>query len=130
MALYDVSPVGVQFPDSEVTYKLAAGTVLTDVGKPVTLTATYTVGVAGAAAPIFGRLMSFEDRSDQGLGLIGTVSQRFITDFPAAGGHGLAVNDMVCGSAVSGNVQKVAAGVYNNCIVVGVVGNVISVSKV
>jgi hypothetical protein len=130
MALYDVSPVGIQFPDAEITYKLAAGTVAADVGKPMTLTGTYTMGVAAAGNPIQGRLMSFEDRADQSLGLVGTISQRFITDFPAAPGHGLVVNDMVCGGATSGQVQKVAAGVYSNCIVVGVTGNTISVSKV
>lgn len=130
MAYTDVNIAGYVFPHTEITWKLAAGMTAADVGKPVTITAANTVSVAGAAAIIHGRLMSFEDRSDQGMGLIGTVSHQYTAKWVAPAAHGLVAGDQVVGAASPNNVQKAAAGVIGGSVVAEVVGNNITVIKV
>ncbi len=129
MAYTDVKLHGYVFPATEITWKLAAGTVAADVGKPMTISANNTMKVAGADEMIHGRLMSFEDRSDQGLGLMGTISHQYTAVWAAAASHGLVAGDQVIGAA-AGTVKKAAADIYTGSVVAEVIGNNITVIKI
>lgn len=130
MAYTDVNLAGYVFPDSEITWKLAAGIVAADVGKPVTISASNTMRLSGDGDLIHGRLMSCEDRTDQGMGLVGTVSHRYTAKWNALAGHGIVAGDQLAGGAAPNNVKKAAAGVYGGSFAAEVVGNVITVIKI
>ena len=130
MAYTDVAHDGYVFPDTEITWKLAVGTVIADVGKPVTIFGNNTVRVSLDNDIIHGRLMLFEYRTGQGLGLVGTISHQYTANLPALAGHGLVAGDQVVGAAAPNSVKKAGVGVYGGSLVAAVVGNIITVIKI
>lgn len=111
MAYNPLSVIAQYFPfdDFMFTYNVAAGVVVGDEGKAVTLdtSASNQVKLTGVGDPIFGRLFRLEDRSQQGGGLVGTVERKFRAKLTYTG-TAPAIGDQVEGSATPGVVQKTA----------------------
>jgi len=109
------------FEDFTFTYNLAATMTAADVGKAVTqdTTKTNAVRLAVAGEAIFGRLETFEQRTQQGGMLTGAVSRKFRSKLPTTGT--VAVGDALVGSATPGVAQTGAAptGAHNNVVEVG-----------
>ncbi|MGN6820260.1 MAG: hypothetical protein ACTHJR_16475 [Sphingomonas sp.] len=109
MAYNPASVVSFGFPIDAFTFTyLISGTVdaSADVGKAVALdtTAANTVKLTGDNDVIFGRLVSIENRDSLGF-KTGAVQRRFKEKLPAAVGHGIAVGNVVSGSATAGVVK-------------------------
>jgi hypothetical protein len=107
-----VVSAGFPLDDFTFTYNISGAVDQTKLGNAVTLdsTAASTMKLAGDGAAVHGRLVSFEDRSQQGAGKTGAVQRKFKEKLPAAVGHGIAVGNSVCGSATAGLVRKAVAG--------------------
>lgn len=109
MAYNPLSVIAQYFPfdDFMFTYNLAAGITVADEGKAVALdpTGSNQVKLTGAGDAIHGRLFRFEDRSQQGGGLVGTVERKFRAKLTYTG-TAPAIGDQVEGSATAGVVQK------------------------
>ena len=101
------------------TYKLPITITQLDLGKAVTLdvTAACAMKLSVDGSPINGRLFSIENRTNQGAGYTGAVQRRFKEKLPAAIGHPIVVGDSVCGSAVPGEVRKIATEPKTNLVV-------------
>lgn len=104
---------GFPFDDFIFTYNLAAGIGQDQLGQALTLdtTAASTMKLAGDGAPIHGRLMQAEDRTQQGAGLTGSVQRKFKEKLKAIPAAGIAVGESVCGSATPGLVRQAVVGV-------------------
>ncbi|WP_037500722.1 hypothetical protein [Sphingomonas jaspsi] len=118
--MYDprnVVSFGFPLDDFTFTYNLAAGTVLADVGKALSIdpTGASKMKLAGDGDTIRGRLTTFEDRTQQGAGLKGAVQRRFKEKLPAAAAHGIVPGDSVVGAG--GGLVKKAAGANNTLVV-------------
>lgn len=96
------------FEDSMFTFNLAAGIVIGDVGKAVSIDtgADMTVKLCGDGDKVIGRLEQVEDRGGEGL-LVGTVAMRFVGKLPSSGA--IARGIAVVGSATPGSVKAAAA---------------------
>lgn len=106
------------FEDFTFTYYLDAAIVAADVGKAVMLdtTGTNKVKLATDNAVVFGRLETFEDRTQEGV-KVGAVSRKFRSKLPKTGT--VAVGDTVTGSATAG-VVKASTGTdstYENTVI-------------
>lgn len=88
---YNINAVVSQyFPldDFIFTYNLAAGSTVDLVGRALTLDASApsTFKAAGDGDAIHGRLFQFEDRRQQGAGLVGSVERKFKAKLPVKTG--------------------------------------------
>lgn len=106
------------FEDFTFTYYLAAGITAANVGNAVALDATAPnkVKLAGDNDVVFGRLETFEDRTQEGV-VVGAVSRKFRSKLPTTGV--VAIGDTVTGSATAGKV-KASTGtdsVYENTVI-------------
>lgn len=114
--------VGHGFPldDDMFTYNISGVVTQDDIGKAVTLdtTAAKTFKLAGDNDPVHGRLFSYEDRTQQGAGKVGTVMRRFKEKLPAAVGHGIDLGDSVVGAG-AGLVKEALAADRTLVIEVG-----------
>lgn len=92
------------FEDFIFTMLVSGAVTVNDVGKAVALdlTAPNTVKLAGDGDAVFGRLETFEDRTQEGI-KVGAVSRKFRTILPTSAQ--LAVGDEVVGSATAGAVK-------------------------
>lgn len=117
MSDYTINAVVSQyFPldDFTFTYNLAAGTTADHVGAALTLdpTAPNQFKVAGDGDAIHGRLFQFEDRRQQGAGLVGSVERKFKARLPIKAGLGGAdtvrLGDTVRGAG-NGEIKRAAA---------------------
>jgi hypothetical protein len=109
---YNINRVVSQyFPldDFTFTYNLAAGTTIEHVGHALTLdpSANSQFKLAGDGDRIDGRLFQFEDRRQQGGGLVGSVERKFKAKLPVADGQAVALGDTVVGAG--GGKVKAAA---------------------
>jgi hypothetical protein len=114
---------GFPIDDVRFTYAISGVVTQADLGKAVTQdkTAPNTMKLAGDGDPIHGRLETYEDRSQQGAGKVGTVARQFKEKLPANAGHTIAVGDSVVGAG-AGLVKDAGAGVSNRtlCVEAGV----------
>lgn len=106
---------GTYFEDSMFTFNLDSGIVVADIGKPVTIDTAgqNKVKIAGSGNPIFGVLATVEDRTVEGI-KVGTVSRRFIQEFPVLSADSLAVGGSAVGSTISGEIK---AGSGDNVVI-------------
>lgn len=104
---------GFPFDDFMFTYNISGAATQDNLGNALTLdtAAAATMTLAGDGKAIHGRLFSYEDRTQQGAGKVGTVQRKFKEKLPAAVGHGIVIGDSVCGSVTPGIVRKAVAGV-------------------
>jgi hypothetical protein len=79
---------GFPLDDFIFTYNISGAVAQTDLGKAVTLDATAdsSMKLAGDGDPIDGRLLTYEDRSQQGAGKTGAVARRFKELLPIKAG--------------------------------------------
>ena len=110
---YSINAVVSQyFPldDFTFTYNLAAGSTIDHVGRAMTLdpSAANQFKPSGDGDAIHGRLFSFEDRRQQGAGLVGAVERKFKAKLPVADGQVVALGDSVVGAG-EGFVKAAAA---------------------
>lgn len=98
------------FDDFIFTYNLNAAIVAADVGKALTLdtAAANTMKLLPTAGVLQGRLLTFEDRTQQGGGKVGAVERKLRCKF-TYNGTAPAIGDMVEGGAVAGTVAKIAS---------------------
>lgn len=106
------------FEDFTFTYNLDAAITAADVGKAVMLDTSgpNKVKLATDNAVVFGRLETFENRTQEGM-KVGAVSRKFRSKLPTTGV--VAVGDTVTGSATAG-VVKASTGTdstYENTVV-------------
>lgn len=108
------------FEDFTFTYLLDTAITAADVGKAVMIDPTGTsqikVKLATAGADVFGRLETFEDRTQIGI-KVGSVARKFRSKLPSTGS--VAVGDNVIGSATAGVVTTgaVPASGHRNLVV-------------
>lgn len=78
---------GFQFEDAQFTCLISGSVSASDVGKAVAqdTTAANTVKLAGDGDVIVGRLMSYENRVQEGL-VVGTVAFQFLDTLPIKSG--------------------------------------------
>lgn len=100
---YNINAVVSQyFPldDFTFTYNLAAGSTIDLVGRAMTLdpSAPNQFKPSADGEAIHGRLFSFEDRRQQGAGLVGAVERKFKAKLPVADGEVVALGDAVVGA--------------------------------
>jgi hypothetical protein len=113
------------FDDFMFTYNLAAGIAVTDEGKAVQLdtAASNQMKLVTNGSTVDGRLFKFEDRTQQGGGLVGTVERKLRAKLTYTGTAPV-VGDFVCGSATPGIVRKLVigtdTGALQNCRVIDV----------
>lgn len=119
-----ISHRGLVHEDFNIPFNVAATMTQADVGKPVTLddSADRAVKLAGDGDPIIGILMSFEDRSVEGV-KVGTVAMK--GGFRVTGTA--AVGDTVVGAATAGEVKAAVAADYSANIVTFVDGDAIEI---
>ena len=113
-----VTLVGIPQKDFRFTFRLTAGMVAADIGKPVALStaANNTVKLAGDDDVVIGRLLTYRNLTTEGI-IVGTVELKGGFRFNTAGA--VAVGNQVVGSATAGAVK---AGVNQRSLVVGVTG--------
>lgn len=113
-----VTLVGIPQQDFRFTFRLTAGMVAADIGKPVALStaANNTVKLAGDGEVVIGRLLTYRNLTTEGI-IIGTVELKggFTWNFIDS----VVVGDQVVGSATAGAVK---AGVNPRSLVVAVNG--------
>ena len=106
------------FEDFTFTYYLATGITAADVGKAMTLdtSGTNKMKLALAGDPIFGRLETYENRTQEGV-VVGAVSRKFRSKLPTTGT--VAIGDNLVGSATAGlsATGAVPAGHPRNTVV-------------
>lgn len=97
--MFGVSLKGFKFEDDNLTFTLAAGITIADVGKAVEIDTTTpnTVKLATDDGVIFGRLEVVEDRANESQ-LVGTIARKFSDTLPVASGENIAIGDMVIGA--------------------------------
>ena len=113
-----VTLVGIPQQDFRFTFRLTAGMVAADIGKPVALStaANNTVKLAGDGDVVIGRLLTYRNLTTEGI-IVGTVELKGGFRFNTAGA--VAVGNQVVGSATAGAVK---AGVNPRSLVVAVNG--------
>ena len=113
-----VTLVGIPQQDFRFTFRLTAGMVAADIGKPVALSiaANNTVKLAGDDDVVIGRLLTYRNLTTEGI-IVGTVELKGGFRFNTAGA--VAVGNQVVGSATAGAVK---AGVNPRSLVVAVNG--------
>lgn len=113
-----VTLVGIPQQDFRFTFRLTAGMVAADIGKPVALStaANNTVKLAGDGDVVIGRLLTYRNLTTEGI-IVGTVELKGGFRFDTTGA--VAVGNQVVGSATAGAVK---AGVNPRSLVVGVTG--------
>lgn len=123
-----ISLRGITHEDFHYPFNLASGMTIADVGKAVALdtTAARTVKIAAATEELLGVLVSFEDRTVEGV-KVGTVALKGGFQLTAVTGHAIVVGDYVEGSATAGQVQEVTTSGHKNCQVVAVSGDTLEV---
>ena len=113
-----VTLVGIPQQDFRFTFRLTAGMVAADIGKPVALStaANNTVKLAGDGEVVIGRLLTYRNLTTEGI-IVGTVELKggFRCDTTGV----VAIGDSVVGSATAGAVK---AGTNPRSLVVGVTG--------
>lgn len=123
MADYTINRVVSQyFPldDFTFTYNLAAGTTIDHVGRAMTLdtSAPSQFKPSGDGDRIDGRLFSFEDRRQQGGGLVGAVERKFKAKLPVkaglAGNEIVTLGDTVVGAGAGEVKARTNAGAKSN----------------
>lgn len=106
------------FEDFTFTYYLDSAVTAADVGKAMTLdtTATNKMKLAGAGDTIFGRLETFENRTQEGI-KVGAVSRKFRSKLPTTGA--VALGDNLIGSATPGVAASgaVPTGQFRNVVI-------------
>ena len=114
-----VTLVGIPQQDFRFTFRLTAGMVAADIGKPVALStaANNTVKLAGDGDVVIGRLLTYRNLTTEGI-IVGTVELKGGFRFDTTGAT-VAVGDQVVGSATAGAVK---AGVNPRSLVVAVNG--------
>jgi hypothetical protein len=87
------------FPEFQLTFKLATAVVAADTGKAVSLDATApnTVKLVADNEPIFGRLYTYEDRTIEGQ-KVGTVELKFARKLAILSGQTVVVGDRLIGA--------------------------------
>lgn len=112
---------GFPLDDFMYTYNISGVVTQDNIGAALTLdtTAANTMKLAGDGDTVHGRLFSYEDRSQQGGGKVGTVMRRFKEKLPVAAGHLIDVGESVVGAAIAGNVKAAAAANNTICVEVG-----------
>lgn len=116
-----VTLVGIPQQDFRFTFRLTAGMVAADIGKPVALStaANNTVKLAGDGDVVIGRLLTYRNLTTEGI-IVGTVELKGGFRFDTTGAPvAVAVGDQVVGSATAGAVK---AGVNPRSLVVAVNG--------
>ena len=118
--IHNVVSYGFPIDDSVFTYNAATGTSADHVGRAVALdtSATNQVKPAGDGDEIFGRVFQFEDRTQQGIGLVASVQRKFKELLPIADAAVVNVGDSVVGAG-DGFIKAAAAP--NNTVVVELV---------
>ena len=111
--LYQVGFEGFNYPDTQITVTLKAGITAADIGAPMAVdtSAANTFKIAGDGDTIVGRLLTVEDRVNEGT-LIGTVAFRFTARMKVASTATVAVGTTVVGAG-SGEVKEAAANDHN-----------------
>lgn len=106
---------GFPLDDVTFTYNISGTVAQTDLGKALSqdTAAASTMKLAADGDSIIGRLVSYEDRSQQGAGKTGAVQRRFKELLPIKSGltgiNAVAVGDTVCGAG-SGEVRALNNG--------------------
>lgn len=96
-----VSLRGIPQEDFMFTFLLDAAITVADIGKPVAMgTVANTVILATTGSLILGKLVSFEDRTIEGL-KVGTVETKGGFDFPVLAADTVAIGDSVVGGAAA-----------------------------
>ena len=113
-----VTLVGIPQQNFRFTFRLTAGMVAADIGKPVALStaANNTVKLAGDDDVVIGRLLTYRNLTTEGI-IVGTVELKGGFRFNTTGA--VAVGDQVVGSATAGAVKQ---GTNPRSLVVGVTG--------
>lgn len=120
------------FPDFVFTMVVSGDVTAADVGKAVALdtASANTVKLAGPGEHIYGRLETFEDRSQEGI-KVGAVSRKFRTGLPTTGL--VAVGDELVGGATAGvaasNPTQPEVGARTNRVIEVLSGNRAIVEK-
>lgn len=114
-----VTLVGIPQQDFRFTFRLTAGMVAADIGKPVALStaANNTVKLPADGEVIIGRLLTYRNLTTEGI-IVGTVELKGGFRFDTTGGA-VAVGGSVVGSATAGAVK---AGTNPRSLVVAVNG--------
>lgn len=112
MADYTINRVVSQyFPldDFTFTYNLSAAATADMVGRAMTLdpSAPSQFKPSGDGDRIDGRLFQFEDRRQQGGGLVGSVERKFKAKLPVKAGQTVALGQTVVGAG-AGEVKAAA----------------------
>lgn len=106
------------FEDFTFTYYLDTAVTAADVGKAMTLdtTGTNKMKLATAGDPIYGRLETYENRTQEGV-KVGAVSRKFRSKLPTTGV--VALGDNLIGSSTAGVAATgaVPAGHPRNTVV-------------
>lgn len=115
-----ISLDGMTHNDFHYPFHLATTMVAADVGKPVAIdaTAANTVKVAGDDDEIIGKLVTFEDRTIEGI-KVGTVALRGGFRFPVLASDPLKAGDTAVGAG-NGDVKAAATANHASNIVVEV----------
>lgn len=123
MAYNPLAVVAQYFPfdDFMFTYNLAAGITVADEGKAVMqdTAAANQVKLTVDDAVIDGRLFRFEDRSQQGGGLVGTVERKLRCKLTYTG-TAPTIGQTVSGSATPGVVKVAVTQASHKCRVIEV----------
>lgn len=101
-----ISHRGFVHEDFNIPFNLTGTVTKDNLGHPVTIDAANSraVKVAGDGDPIIGILVSYEDRTVEGV-KVGTVAMKGGFQFTGVSGHAIVVGDTIEGSATAGQVQ-------------------------
>lgn len=123
------------FEDFTFTMNVSGTVTAADVGKAVALdtTAANTVKLAGANDIIYGRLETYEDRTQQAAGKVGAIARKYRAILPTDG-TAITLGAEVSGGATAGtvkatSVQPTTGGGFNNRVVEVLTGNRVVVEQ-
>ena len=117
--LNDIVLEAFSMEDFTFTYFLTGNPDPTDiVGKAVTLDATArgSVKLSAADDPVDGRIYQYEDRTQQGGGIVVSVERKFRKRLPKATGSVVAIGDTVEGAG-AGLVRAGTANRLDNIVI-------------
>ena len=118
MPIGNMTHRGIRNEESALTWYLDASiTSPADVGKPVSITGNFTVGLAVDGAEILGQLESFENRLQEGV-KVGAVNHHMSAKFTYTGSDPVAGGKIV--GAGGGNVKTAGAGLGHNTFIAAV----------
>lgn len=118
-SLNDIVLEAFSMEDFAFTYHLTGSPDPTDiVGKAVQLdpTARGSVKLCVADGPVDGRIYQYEDRTQQGGGIVVSVERKFRKRLPKATGDAVAIGDTVEGAG-AGLVRAGAANRLDNIVI-------------